>query len=345
MRKYDLKPFKFENDRDRKYDILRSVLLENSIRDLSGDEVELIKKRFSRARNDTSGIENLKKDFQFINDESVFELSERFDVTFKFYTQNSSRFSPIFVKNIGEGPRIIHLKIKCLETETEISFSNLWLLREMEKAAEPCNFLKSKLKKCYSLLNALKIKNFTNMDDETFFQEWGSLEIKFGEIRQFAKLFGFSFAIWTDETKPSRVRCAYLERKIDILLSSEILKKQKLHIHDEFYLVLDPSYLRVFSCKTCNMIFKSKYHCSRHEKSCLNGTKYTYKEVKYGRGQNSMRKMLVEKGLLTEGDSPDEHFVSFDIESLNTPSANVTGSKTVVQYIQEVNLKGMTCFD
>ena len=65
MRKYDLKPFKFENDRDRKYDILRSVLLENSIRDLSGDEADVIKNRFSRARNDTSAIENLKN-FHFL---------------------------------------------------------------------------------------------------------------------------------------------------------------------------------------------------------------------------------------------------------------------------------------
>ena len=336
MKKHDLKPFKFEKDIERKYDILRSVILENSISGLYRDQQALINDRFSRARKDTSGIENLKKDFPTINTSSVEDLSQRFNVEFKFYTQKSSRFSPVLVQTIGRGEKTINLKIKEFETEGVISFSNLWLLREMEKEAQPCNFLKSKIKKCHSLLDAFKTKDFSHFNDETFYEQWGSLEIKFSQIRQFAKLFGFGIAIWTDESQPSRVRCAYIEKKIDIMVSNDILRKQKLHIHDPFFLVLDSSYIRAFYCKECGIAFKCKRNCSRHEQVCQKGTKYSYKEKKYGHEQNDIKKSLIEKGILSKDDNSEENFVSFDIESLNIPIKIKNGSKTIVKYVQEV---------
>ena len=236
MRKHDLKPFKFEKDIERKYDILRSVILENSISGLYRDQHALINDRFSRARKDTSGIENLKKDFPTINTASVEDLSRRYNVKFKFYTQKSSRFSPILVQTIGSGEKTINLKIKEFETEGVVSFSNLWLLREMEKEADPCNFLKSKIKKCYSLLDAFKTRDFRNFNDETFFEEWGSLEIRFGQIRQFAKLFGFSIAIWTNESQPSRVRCAYIEKKLTLWSLMKFWKNKNFTFTTRFFL-------------------------------------------------------------------------------------------------------------
>ena len=336
MRKYELKPFKLESDPDRYYDILRSVLINEKLQNLPHGGANLVSKRIQRAKQDTSAINNLKEDFPVINHESVELLANRFDVKFIFYWQHNSRSDLKLLTSIGSGAKLIHLKIKCLEDIEQISFSKLEFLRELDVPPEPCNLLKSKIKKFYSFLDAFRHRNLMNLSEETFFQEWGSFEVKFGQIRAFAKLFKVSFALWSDEKEPTLIRSAYVDEKIDILISKDIIRNQKISIYDEFMLVLDSSILKKFVCKICEKTFKRKYDRNEHEKVCQNGTKYSYKEKIYGQNQTSLGAKLISKNCISASDSCDTNFVSFDIESVNTPITSSFGGKTVVRNIQEV---------
>lgn len=182
MRKYELKPFKLETDNERYYDILRSVLINEKLLNLPHGGANLVSKRIQRAKQDTSAINNLRADYPQIDSRSVKDLADRFDIKFSFYSQKDSRSDLKIITEIGSGSKSIHLKIKSYEDYHNISFSNLQLLRELEIPPEPCGQLQAKMKKFHSLLDALRYAKLLNMSEETFFEEWGSLDIQFGQI-------------------------------------------------------------------------------------------------------------------------------------------------------------------
>ena len=337
MRKYELKPFKLETDTERYYDILRSVLINEKLLNLPHGGANLVSKRIQRAKQDTSAINNLKADFPEINSCSVAVLADRFDIKFYFYSQKDSRSDLELITEIGSGSKSIHLKIKTYEDLYNISYSNLQLLRELEIEPKPCGQLQVKIKKFHSILDAFRHAKLWTISEEKFFEEWGSFDIKFGHIRTFAKLFKCSFAIWSDEKEPSLIRTAYIDNKIDIIISNNIIKSQKLNIFDTITLVLDRNMLKAFECEICNKLFKSKFNRDRHEKTCQNGTKYSYKEKIYGPNHGNLRSELIKSGLLSKSTECDKHFISFDIESVNTPVKCTMAGNTIVRHVQEVS--------
>lgn len=123
---------------------------------------------------------------------------------------------------------------------------------------------------------------------------------------------------------------------MDILISNDIIKSNKLNIFDNFMLVLDKNILKAFECEICCKSFNSKFNRDRHEKTCQNGTKYSYKEKVYGPSHGNIRSSLIQNGLLQKSDSCDKNFVSFDIESVNTPVECTMAGNTIVRHVQEV---------
>ena len=340
MRIHGLKPFKLETDALRNFDILRAYLIEKRLLSFPNEVPSVIDMRITRVRQDTSAIYRLREEFPIIDHESIHDFATKYDLKFEFYYRKNSRVDFQNVHRIGNGKTVIHLSVRKFNTVSDLSFCTMSLLREMHKPATVCNYLKSKIRHCYSILDAFRhAKNF-NLTEEEFFQDWGTLEIKFNQLRSFAKLYKVGIEVWSDEENPSRLRTAYIEPKIVILVNQKIRSKMSIHVHDEIKLVLDPNYLRVHLCSKCFKDFKSKYHLTRHEKACEKGTNYTFKEKKYGANTENTRSRLIRKGILKIDEPSLYNFVSFDIESLNVPVTS-TNSNRVIRFKQEVNRTGL----
>ena len=340
MRIYSLKPFKLEQDNDRNYDILRAYLIEKRLTISPNEVPNVINQRVNRVRCDTFAIDKLKLEFPYINHDTVGQFASNYDVKFVFYYRKNSRTDMKEITRIGSGKLVVNIGISGFETFDNISFRKLSLLREMHNLAGPCNYLKSKIRPFHSILDAFRHLKMLEMYEDEFFQEWGTLEIKFNQFKTFAKLFKCGIEIWTDEEKPSRLRTAYLEPKAVILINKTIENKSSIHVHDQIKLVIDPAFLRVYSCENCFKDFYSKFNLARHVKSCVQGTKYTYKEKQYGYDTENIRSRLNQKNVLEKNEPCLYNFVSFDIESLNVPVQESLSCNTTVRFKQEVNIFG-----
>ena len=336
MRIYSLKPFKLESDSDRQYDILRAYLISKRLQAIPNEVPNVINQRVHKVRCDTSAIQKLRQEFPVIDETSVSAFAYKYDLQFMFFYRKNSRQQMEHVFKIGNGKMVINIGLSGFEDIGQVSFTKLSLLREMDRPAEPCNYLKSKMRSFHSILDAFRYLKMLDKTDEEFFQDWGTLEIKFNQFLSFAKLFKIGIEVWTDEEQPDRLRTAYVEPKVVILISKAIQTKMLIHIHDEIKIVLDPTFLRVHHCKKCFKDFKRKQQLLIHEKACERGTIYSYKEKKYGCDTEDVRLRLVEKQILQVNEPSLYNFVSFDIESLNVPVQQSLNRNGVVRYKQEV---------
>ena len=87
MRIYSLKPFKFEQDNDRNYDILRAYLIEKRLAISPNEVPNVINQRVNRVRCDTFAINQLKLEFSHIDNDTVYQFATKYDVKFVFYSE------------------------------------------------------------------------------------------------------------------------------------------------------------------------------------------------------------------------------------------------------------------
>ena len=85
MRIHGLKPFKFEVDDMRKYDILRAYLIEKRLLTCPNEVSSVIDMRITRVRKDTSAINRLRQEFPIIDHEGVHDFAQKYDLKFEFY--------------------------------------------------------------------------------------------------------------------------------------------------------------------------------------------------------------------------------------------------------------------
>ena len=94
--------------------------------------------------------------------------------------------------------------------------------------------------------------------------------------------------------------------------------------------------------RSCLYSTNKLFNLKRHESSCRDHVKVKYKEQFYGTNQN-VRKELIELGVLKADDNNMAKFVTWDIESFNSPRSEKVGESTIIYGKQEVVSIAISC--
>ena len=188
----------------------------------------------------------------------------------------------------------------------------------------------------------LRISKGFEISDIDFYQQWGQDKVHFKDEKKFVKVFGFGFNLWTKHDSAKFTAELFLKSWIEdsphFIIKSEILNQGYIHIHDEMQVVLDESYVQSSTCsksEKCRFETRNKHKLDRHEKACSDKTVIRYKQKCFG-NQNTVRKELIEEGIICPDDSSHKRFISFDIESLNVTDSKRAYSKTILHGVQKV---------
>ena len=257
-----LKPFDNENDENRDYDILRSVILCKKMEKRKNMTNRQRSNLLRYCRTDLRTISQMKKKYPVISSKTVEKIAAENDAKFFFWTQQNTREKLKLVTQIGRGRSVINLKLPGFETFYEISFKKLTLLLDLiNNKIYPS--LTTKIAKFSSIAHV--VSHFTGKDitETEFLDQWGDHEIHFQEEEKFIELFGIGLSFWSDDSECERLRGSWAENHIPILLCRRRYRYLKIDIHEELSVVIDKKYLKDFRCQFCFAKFTKRQNCSR----------------------------------------------------------------------------------
>ena len=326
-----LKPFFKENDSERYYDILRSILIAKKLADRGNINDVQRKKSVSLLRKKISEIAFLKRKYPVISSETLVKIARENQVQFVFWTQQNTVSKPKHVTQIGKNGLIINLKISGYENFDEISYKNLTMLIEID-SDKIYKSLNKKLKKFSSISEALTFFTKKPITETEFLEKWGDHELRFREEERFIELFDIGYSFWSNDLDCKRLRGSWAAKHIPILLDYKKFRMLKLSIFEELTVVIDEKYLKDFRCKYCFTGFQKRFNMLEHEKICQNDTQYKYFEKQYGDHKN-IHQILTEENVIPENDESYKNFCSFDIEAINvSESLKIFKSKEKIAF-------------
>ena len=311
-----LTPFRGEIDRNRDFDILRSVIIIKKLASKTNLTQRQRENVVQYCRRNKKLVYDLRKKYPIINDKSVEKIAIENGIKFFFWTLENTRKKFKLVTQIGKNGIDVNLKISGFENINQISYQNMILIFDFDNE-NPYNSSNKRIAQFSSISHAVNHFLGTNLTEEEFFDKWGDFEIRFRDEENFIERFGIGFSFWSDDGKYRRLRGSWSDNHIPILMQTERYRKLKFTIYEKFTAVIDQSVLKEFRCKHCATSFTTKFKMKNHEKECQKETIYHCVEKQYGGDLHSVRKILINENIIPEDDDSYRNFVSFDIECLS----------------------------
>lgn len=179
---------------------------------------------------------------------------------------------------------------------------------------------------------------------------WGSSNIQLDEEERFQECFGIGFQIWSRiprRGKKAIVELVYesgFDESIHLEMVASEWPHDKVMITNTDLFVLRPKHMsKIYRCdKPYNCTYRTFNiaHFKRHQRACSKETKILYNQVNLKKPETG-RILLIDDGHITD-DVHQEHYVTFDLESLNrvpTENEKLIGGKTDLIFESKVEVK------
>ena len=171
-----------------------------------------------------------------------------------------------------------------------------------------------------------------------FEEKWGKAEFDFtNDIKRFYKLFGLGMQLWTSQSIGNRkvrkkVHDTFWKKKVVFVLD-DFDEHEVIFTHWTLSYIFDVTCIKYYSCSKKNCFFGSSdyFKYQSHILRCRDETLITYKQVKYSKPDDHLRRELVEEKVLPNSSYHNTSFVVYDVESLmrKPDDLGITGLQSI----------------
>ena len=194
----------------------------------------------------------------------------------------------------------------------------------------------------------IRLSTNLNLSDEEFVQQWGNEKLFFRDEKKFVKVFHVGFNLWwkhdAASIEPERILHSWEKSSPHFIISTKHRNQGFISLFDEVQVILDKSYILPYMCKKstkCMYTTRDKYNMSRHEETCRDTTRIKYKQMWFG-NHSTIRKALINEGIIDENDDSCKRFVAYDIEAVNCADNLREFGKSIITGCQKVISIGYT---